>query len=298
MSETVHSCPLCVDSVFTVFDQRSSHGHRITNVMCRHCGLVFQSPRMTESEADGFYRSEYRLLYQGDEGPNLKDMAVQQARAGGLLKFIQPKVKEISRHLDIGCSAGLLLKRFQEFYGCQAIGIEPGDAYRAYAGGQGLSVYAYLADLPQTNGLAYDLVSLVHVLEHLPDPVMYLENLRQKYLTGKGYLLLEVPNLYGHDCFEVAHMVSYSPHTLSQVVRKAGFQPVALVKHGMPRSRLIPLYITLLAKVSGDQTSPTTVVPEKLVDLRRRWGMFFRALVTRLLPGKAWLPYPKMDGNL
>ena len=45
---------------------------------------------MTETESQAFYEAEYRLLYQGQEGPNPKDLAVQAARAQVTLEFIRP----------------------------------------------------------------------------------------------------------------------------------------------------------------------------------------------------------------
>ena len=94
----------------------------------------------------------------------------------------------------------------------------------------------------------------MHVLEHLPNPVEYLQNLRDKFLEPGGWLLLEVPNLYAHDCFEVAHLVSFSAHTLSQVVRKAGFRVIQLRPTDCLVPELIPLYLTLLAQ--PDSSTP------------------------------------------
>ena len=130
----------------------------------------------------------------------------------------------------------------------RVVGIEPGDAYRQEDQRRGLDVYASLEGLKQSGQYPCDLVSLIHVLEHLPNPVLYLVQLRQELLKPNGWLLLEVPNLYAHDCFEVAHLASFSAHTLVQTLKQAGFEIVALRQHGAPRSRLLPLYITVLAR--------------------------------------------------
>jgi hypothetical protein len=125
-----------------------------------------------------------------------------------------------------------------------------------------------------------------HVLEHLPDPVTYLAHLRKVVLVPDGRLLLEVPNLYAHDSFEVAHLVSYSPHTLMQIVEKAGFEIVKLEKHGRPRSKLLPLYLTLLACPAASQT--WSLRPERGVALKRRLGMLRRRIAEKLFPSRAW----------
>lgn len=297
MPITVQICPLCNSHDDKAFDTRLFRGQPVTNRICSNCGLVFQSPRMSEEELAGFYAQEYRLLYQGSEGPVSKDLVIQAARAEALLAFIKPKVPTIARHLDIGCSAGLLLQRIQSNYNCQSMGIEPGTAYRQHALANGLTVFASIQELLQSSkwskAAPFDLISMAHVLEHLPDPIRYLSDLREQLLTENGWLLVEVPNLYGHDCFEAAHMVSYSPHTLTQVLQQAGFEIQLQEAHGRPRSQSIALYITALSTVAvgiTPQPLPHVLIPDRGVGRKRRTAMLRRKLVTRLSPKRAWLP--------
>ena len=322
MPENVIHCPLCGSLYSKPFDRRKFHDRLVSNQVCSVCGLVYQSPRMTPAEMEAFYAQEYRQLYQGSEGPNPQDRAVQRGRAEALLVFARDKIGSVARHLDIGCSAGLLLKRFQKNYLCRMVGIEPGSAYRQYAQEQGLNVYASLEEMRAQESARllsdrvgpFDLISLAHVLEHLPDPVSYLAALRQEWMRpnpvgatgsgGSGYLLIEVPNLYAHDCFEVAHQVSYSAHTLLETVRMAGFDPLALQQHGLPRSQSIPLYITLLAMPGhapsshrNSRSASATPVPETGVKLKRSMGMFYRKVQTRLFPQRAWLPVDRRDAS-
>ncbi len=287
MSELVQNCPLCGGSRSNPFDQRDFKGQVVVNRVCISCGLVFQSPRMTEEEAAEFYEREYRLLYQGGEDPTTKDLAVQQARAASLLAFLKPHVQELSRHLDIGCSTGLLLQEVGQAYGCQSAGVEPGDAYREYASRKGLTVYDSLDSLKEKDGVRFELISMAHVLEHLPDPAGYLSSLRETLLEPEGWLLVEVPNLYAHDSFEMAHLTSFSAHTLAQTLRKAGFRVARLEAHGRPYSRIVPYYLTVLAQPSKGSARQTSI-PERNVALKRRIGLFRRRLLARLMPGKVW----------
>jgi len=287
MSELVENCPLCDGGQSSPFDQREFKGQVVINRICSSCGLVFQSPRMTEDESAEFYEREYRRLYQGWEGPTIKDLAVQQARAASLVAFLQPYVQKLSRHLDIGCSAGLLLQEVGKSYGCQSIGVEPGDAYREYAEQKGLTIYNSFDSLKEKDGARFDLISMAHVLEHLPDPVGYLSGLRETLLESGSWLLIEVPNLYAHDSFEVAHLTSFSSHTLTQTLRKAGFQVTKLEAHGRPRSGIVPFYLTVLAQPSKD-VLPDEIVPERNIAQKRWIGLLRRRLLARLMPGKVW----------
>jgi 2-polyprenyl-3-methyl-5-hydroxy-6-metoxy-1,4-benzoquinol methylase len=289
MTEAVLYCPLCKSEHSRLFDSRSFHGKAVVNRICRDCGLVFQSPRMTETESAAFYADEYRLFNEGSVDPTARNMAAQHARAESLLAFTEPFVKKVSRHLDIGCSMGILLQRFAEEYHCKPVGIEPGEAHRTRACNAGLAVHASLEELENVGAGQFDMVSMSHVLEHLPDPVGYLGHLREALLEPQGWLLLEVPNLYAHDSFEVAHLVSYSAHTLVQTLEKAGFEICKVEQRGRPRSAVLPLYITLLARPKTAFSQSRDVRAEKQVPFKRRIGMLRRRILEKLMPSRAWL---------
>lgn len=277
MNQEVPSCPLCKGQRSDLFDQRTFRGIAVRNRICNTCGLVYESPRMSEDEADEFYKSEYRRLYQGgQEGPVLNEIVIQQARAEALFKLFDAKNKQVSRHLDIGCSAGLLLSKFREFYHCDSIGIEPGNAFREYARRQNLKIYSSLEELQHAREGSFDLISMSHVLEHLVDPVAYLVKLRESSLAQGGWLYLEVPNLYAHDSFEIAHLYSFSSHTLRQVLQQAGFEVVRVVKHGHPRSKITPLYLNVLAHPRHTGVILPGIKPERGVRSKRRLGLFVR----------------------
>jgi len=287
MPESVARCPLCSGNRHGLFDRREFRGLTVDNQRCLECGFIFQSPRMTGDELEAFYQTEYRRLYDGCEDPSGKNLAAQQARADSLLRFVRPRMDRIGSHLDIGCSTGLFLKKMGEVYGCQSVGVEPGRAFRTYARGLGQEVYEDLDALKRRKDLLFDLISMVHVLEHLPDPVSYLMNLRDTFLGSDGLLLVEVPNLYAHACFEVAHLVSFSAQTLKETLRKAGFTVVFFEKHERPRLEIIPYYLTVLARKTPHPVSRSVRV-ERNVALKRKVGMLRSRLLLRLVPRRVW----------
>jgi len=288
MPENVKNCPLCHHETSRHFDTCQFRGHTVHNRICANCGLVFQSPRMSSAELDEFYATEYRLVYQGDEGPTQKDLRTQKGRAESLLAFVSAAIPEVTRHLDIGCSAGILLTTFRDHYENQPLGVEPGDSYRVYAQSQGLTVYPDISDLLTAGEPRCDLISLAHVLEHLSNPVGYLTDLRERYLSRNGWLLLEVPNLYCHQSFELAHLISFSAHSLRQTIQQAGYEIASLEAHGRPLSELLPLYLTVLARPG--KTASAVVQPEKGVLRKRQLGMFRRRVLQKLFPKRAWKP--------
>lgn len=294
----VESCPLCNSDRRSHFDFASieEHGDHLHYRICKRCGLVFQSPRMSEETLDQYYDSEYRESLQGSSGPTEKDLRMQHARATHLLEFSSTWVKSIGKCLDVGSSSGALLETFQAAHGCEGIGIEPGHAYAEYSREGGFRVVADIQDLEKEHENSFDLIAMGHTLEHIPEPAEFLLELRERWLSPNGYLLLEVPNLYGHQSFERAHLFAFSKSTLQELLRRTGFQILDVKVHGYPRSHLIPLYLTILAH-GLDRTPVGDVVRSTSsgVRARRKLGMLWHQLASRLLSRWAWLPWPEVE---
>jgi SAM-dependent methyltransferase len=286
-------CYLCGSEQQHIFARVGSFGFPLVYYQCEACGLIYQSLAESQAVDPIFYEETYRKIYQQSEQPTVKDLWVQQQRADHLLGFFRSHSRPIpKRILDIGASAGVLLLTFQGFFGCDAVGVEPGTAYRAHAEGRDLRMFPALEDLLDSEPERFDLVSMLHVLEHLPDPIGTLAAIREKLLSKEGALLVEVPNFYRHDCYELAHLTCYTPHTLQEMLKKSGFRLHTMERHGFPRSKLLNLYLTCLAVPDAELTSITSVQPDKYVNIKRKLGLLYRRIVQKLLPNQAWLPLP------
>lgn len=296
MNFVIENCPLCENMRHSFFETIQDNQHTLTYMLCDTCGLVFQSPRMSDDELKDFYQAEYRWLIQDNVEPTEKDRRVQAGRARNLLRLLLRNLDFVRSHLDIGSSAGALLEVIQDKYNCTSIGVEPGDAYRTFSQERGWEVVSDLDDIHKKYSASFDLVTMAHVLEHLPDPVGYLCNLREKWMTPGGHLLIEVPNLNGHTALELSHLAAYTTMTLQRLLNRAGFRIKAIETHGRPRSRLIPLYLTALVQVSSEQVPSVSYRANPGIILaRRKISSLWVRLVTRLLPGWAWLPWPELD---
>jgi 2-polyprenyl-3-methyl-5-hydroxy-6-metoxy-1,4-benzoquinol methylase len=300
MTVDVLACPLCGSSRHAPFEQHEDAGRLLRYQLCEVCGLVTQSPRMSDEELAEFYIAAYREAVQGAAGPTEKDLRVQAGRARALRAFSAPVLRRVGRHLDIGCSAGGLLREFARAYSCESVGVEPGAAYRRVCRSQGLEVVGSLEELDGSRRRSFDLVSAVHVLEHLPDPVNYLRTLRETWMTPDGHLLIEVPNLFGHRSVELAHLALYSARTLRQTLERAGFRVLKVRTHGEPRSPILRLYITALARATTNTGRPRRARYSSAgVRLRRRWALWVLETLTAKLPNWTWreLPEPENAGG-
>jgi len=295
----VTQCLLCGSDpgMHKHFETHLDEAGEVHYLLCERCGLVFQSPRFTEQELNEFYSVQYRLTVQGSAEPTEKDLRIQHARAKNLLDFLKGNTENISRCLDIGSSTGMLLKVLHAGYGCEVMGVEPGDAYREYGQREGIPAVGNLEQLDTAFEKSFDLITMAHTLEHLPEPLSYLQNLKQNWLNDSGYVLIEVPNLLGHTSFELAHLTAYTKQTLRAMLHQAGLEVIKIRAHGAPRSLLIPLYITALAVVRGPSSDSYVFQGRPgWIRVRRKIGMWWNRFATRFLTRWAWLPWPEMDG--
>ena len=284
-------CLLCGSEQNEVFAQVESFGFPLEYYQCADCGLIFQSSGASQAVDQDFYTETYRKIYQSTDEPTAKDLWVQERRALSLIKILHTlNIEPPARILDIGASTGVLLQALQNTFGSEVIGVEPGDAYRRHAEGRGITMFASVEELLTNDLPRFDLISMIHVLEHLPDPVGFLSMIRTKILKESGILLLEVPNFYAHESYELAHLVCYTPHTLQTVLRQAGFHVFFFHRHGFPRSSLLNLYLTTLAQPLPDETPRPPITQDRMVGYKRSAGLVYRRAVQKLFPHKAWLP--------
>ncbi len=288
--ETI-ACPLCSQQQAERLKDLDSFGANVRYYHCKYCGFVFQDAARSQAANPEFYKQAYRKIYQATETPTSKDLRQQQLRAADQIRFLRAQgAAQPKRILDIGASSGLLLDAFRQAFNAECIGVEPGESYRALAESRGLDMFKSIESLIASQPERFDLVSLMHVLEHLQDPVGVLRQIREGLLKEQGLLLLEVPNFYAHDSYELAHLSCFTPHTLRETLRLAGFEVLALRKHGYPRSEILKLYLNVLAKPAEKTQDPSPVRTEKAVPLKRKIAMLWRKALTRLQPRRAWLP--------
>lgn len=290
------NCLLCESDRGKIFAQVDSFGYPLVYYQCENCGLIYQSLEESQAANPEFYRKTYRKIYQADEKPGTKDLWVQEKRATHLVSIVQEQMDvSPARVLDIGASTGTLLNKMRDRFGSEVVGVEPGDAYRAFAKDRGIEMFPSLDALIDSKVDKFDLISISHVLEHFVDPVDELNKIKTELLDGEGRLLVEVPNFFAHDSYELAHLTCFTPHTLHELLNQAGFRVEFMKKHGVPRSDLLNLYLTVLAKASLESEGAYPVQKENLVGAKRKLGLFYRRLIQKLFPHKAWLPIPVID---
>ena len=136
------------------------------------------------------------------------------------------------RLVDVGPGSGEFLATMREL-GWDVMGVEP-DPNAAQAAMDAYQVKIVVGELEETHlasGFA-DVLTMNHVIEHLPDPISVLKECHRILKPG-GKLVLLTPNTrsWAHKKFggcwlpleQPRHFILYSPETLAATVKAAGF---------------------------------------------------------------------------
>jgi 2-polyprenyl-3-methyl-5-hydroxy-6-metoxy-1,4-benzoquinol methylase len=230
-------CVCCRESDFVPVAGTCRDTDRYSVVRCRACGLTQLSPTPNESEHEEFHD----LDLQSESILDTNDVDLVVARkvwdTERRVAFIQERFSESAAVLDVGSGYGVLLGQLARC-GYRVTGVEPSAARRAVSRQitDAPTVSAGLPSLPMSLG-RFDAILLIHVLEHLVDPVEALTSVN-KLMEQGGSLVIEVPNVddllvEGSDAFrnfywQRAHVSYFSAATLKSVLLRAGFATVAV----------------------------------------------------------------------
>jgi SAM-dependent methyltransferase len=135
-----------------------------------------------------------------------------------------PGMPPSGKVLDVGCATGGTLRAFARRGGWLLFGLELDE--RSLPLLESIEGFQMLytcepADVPGQ----FCLVTMVHSLEHFPEPLRTLRDLRRK-ISAEGRLFVQVPNAEANafDYVIADHMVHFSPSTLTTLLRVSGFE--------------------------------------------------------------------------
>jgi SAM-dependent methyltransferase len=218
-------CPVCADAAEPTDRFRATPLQR-----CRGCGLVF---RGSVSEADVL------RMYSDDSYAADRMDALTRHRSHDADKRARWTRAHTSgsRLLEVGAGAGFFVKLAGE-HGFDAIGIEPSELSAQYARSElGVDVRTGFLGTSGIPPEAFDVVCMWHVLEHVADPLAFLEEARARLCPG-GRLVLEVPNVDSVGAIimkdrwahldPAAHVCHFAPGSLETALERARFEVLHL----------------------------------------------------------------------
>jgi SAM-dependent methyltransferase len=126
--------------------------------------------------------------------------------------------------LDFGCGGGFLLKNLP---GRRRLGIEINPEAAAVAAANGVEVFPKISDIPDES---VDVIVSNHCLEHVPNPMSALQELRTKLRKG-GRAMFVVPCETIRDRYDPQHidhhLYTWNPRCLGHLFHDAGFDVVS-----------------------------------------------------------------------
>jgi len=235
-------CPVCGSADHAPIATIDRKWKRLTTELCNACGMFYTNPMPTDAELAAYYASTYRLEYQFRLGrPARAHVARKAAEARFRLEVIRRVLGDPAglRTLDAGCGSGELVAALAAA-GAEAHGFEPGAGFAAEAAGGDGAVRTGRWDEMDYAAESVDLVTCLHVLEHLNRPVAALTRMAS-WLAPCGVLYLEVPNMQhyepkGTERFHFAHVLGFSGDTLKLAAERAG---LGLLREEQPTSLLL-----------------------------------------------------------
>ncbi|MEA2226862.1 MAG: hypothetical protein QOF04_492 [Solirubrobacteraceae bacterium] len=202
---------------------------------CHGCGTVY-ARRYADPAAiyvDGYYRAAMGFgidIRHPRFQAYLREVNVQRAA------LVERTVGRAGTVLDVGCGTGDFLMALRE-RGWRVAGVDPIQEATELARERGLDVRTgTLEDSGIPMGV-WDVVSAVHVLEHMSDALGFLRTVARWVRPG-GHLLVESPNWASRlrrergpgwaDLRPMEHLVHWTPDTLGATLQRTGLEPVAV----------------------------------------------------------------------
>lgn len=241
------SCPCCASTesrlLFSGLADRLFRTSQETFDLreCARCQVIFLEPAPRGPELARFYPAGY--WWQTTAGPQrvrpwhrlleFYRRVVLRGQVRKMERLVGPHPPRGARLLDIGCGDGVFLDVCSGLP-LARVGLDQSlGALQAARQRGGLELaQAHVEALPFA-GESFYVITMFHVLEHVPDPSLCLQEVR-RLLSAGGWLVVQVPNagslqrrLMGRRWagFDVPrHLANYTPRNLRALLERNGFR--------------------------------------------------------------------------
>lgn len=231
---TTRQCPLCQKTDLFVAQTGIREDPERPVYGCNSCGLQFIDP--PSYDLCEYYRTIYRSTHSNQAGTQLtpqQNFDVMRPLMDKRVELFREHVPKGAKVLEIGCSSGYFLDAIRDDYTVYGNEWNPTDA--AFVRDE-LGIPCSEETLERTYlGETFTVICAFHVIEHVPDPIAWL-NLIKSRLIGGGWIYLETPNLEGalvsiYDSpehrnfwYKEPHLTYFNMDNFAQALGSVGFE--------------------------------------------------------------------------
>lgn len=240
-SEESIPCNLCnVDDATIVFERGKAQPSPI--VRCKGCGLMYSSPRARPADHALYETCEAAGLLDGAESDPAHPFRWRVEKESGQVYDFR-KTRELIDRLypqggsivEVGGGFGYLLRSFKDAR-WDVLGVDPWVELPSFTERvHGIRTIPTTLETAQLPAESADVVVLLHVIEHVPDPVATLREINRVLKPG-GHVVIETPR-YDTLMFKLlrhrersvrceGHIYFFTFDTLRKTYEKAGFAEV------------------------------------------------------------------------
>lgn len=241
-------CALCDSPDYSLVVVQHWFGEDFHVVRCRHCGMIRTNPRPTSAWKANFYDPTCNGL--ADTMGRGFIYAPQPDRLPSyqrLLRYISRRARRGQRLVDVGAASCVFTKMALDA-GFDAVACDYSQEALAYGtANYHVKTLQSPAEAIDTPDASFDVVTIFHTIEHLPEPTKVIREL-YRILKPGGFVLIETPNYAPHFLVQTKfkfmwplykfltkrpdglpwvpfdHYYHWTPQHLTSALREAGFR--------------------------------------------------------------------------
>jgi SAM-dependent methyltransferase len=245
-SPSSKTCPVCLEvSECKFLRQYHLKDDSYSLFECLKCDVQFWMP----------FKNPGAEWYEAQEKYRLKEPKLCRGYHKMFLK-LYPSFPAGTRVLDIGCGTGELLGELQK-RGCDVWGVDSDhrdiELAEKYFGISNLYAVPLESFFQKPDLPLFDLVTFFEVLEHLDNPLKFIQNVK-KILRPGGRIIMSVPsrnrmlvNLYDWD-FPPYHLSRWNESAIANLFEKINFQ-IKSINYADENMHFLELFTSLLRKI-------------------------------------------------
>jgi hypothetical protein len=214
--------------------------------LCRHCGLIFFSPRPDKADLAIKYQL---VITEGDtemreQHGRLVDLSAMRAQR--IRCRLEPHwKKQTGRALDIGGANGHCLGELTTEFDCGILDFEDRNLW------PGVKKWGKTLDDLHPDE-QFDIIMCCHTLEHIPDICSFLGQVKE-HLAPEGLLYLEVPYGCADEIYEtfniLTHLNFFSEGSLGFLLEHVGLHTVRMLSQPvLSTKRYLPVIAAIARK--------------------------------------------------